>query len=445
MREVPQHADVRLWRGLLSAGRPVWQLSILLYYTAITTAPWQSAVIAVAGATVLASNIVLSWPLRNGRGSQMRHVVATCESAILLPAAGIFAFTDPLGPACLLLLPSLFTLATTSVKNPFAIVIAYAPLLFVSLALASDLLGPLRVHTLFNAWLFYFGESGTRLNEQSLLLLATYTGIILSGSFLAFVLQGDTVNQEQLKESQRRTDAQAMELHQLNTQLESYAGQVHVLATAQERNRVAGEIHDTTAHRLTALVVQLQAARRHVQDVGTTDTTTGATDSFDVDAATANLDICEALAREALDAIRHSVRAVRSPDSGRGVAAIKRMTQDFAAVTGMIIDWSAADDLPPLSAQLFSILYKIVEESLTNAQRHGLATRAQIALRQCNGRLEVQIDDNGVGTSSLAYGFGLHTMQQRLAQVGGAMQVTSAAGQGFSLRATMALWEVEMA
>jgi len=440
MREAPQHADVRLWRGLLSAGRPVWQLSILLYYTAITTAPWQSAVIAVAGATVLASNIVLSWPLRNGRGSQMRHVVATCESAILLPAAGILAFTDPLGPACLLLLPSLFTLSTTSVRDPFALVIAYAPLLFVSFALGSDLLGPLRGHPLFSAWLVHLEEDGTSLTQQSLLLLATYTGIILSGSFLAFVLQGDSVHQEQLKESQRRADAQAIELHQLYAKLESYVGQVHLLATAQERNRVAGEIHDTTAHRLTALVVQLQAARRHVQDV-----VSGGTDSIDVDAATANLDVCEALAREALDAIRHSVRAVRSPDSGRGVAAIKRMTQDFAAVTGMIIDWSAADDLPPLSAQLFSILYKIVEESLTNAQRHGLATRAQIALRQCNGRLEVQIDDNGVGTSSLAYGFGLHTMQQRLAQVGGAMQVTSAAGQGFSLRATMALWEVEMA
>ena len=121
--------------------------------------------------------------------------------------------------------------------------------------------------------------------------------------------------------------------------------------------------------------------------------------------------------------------------------ALRKLTHDFAVLTGMAVEWSTEFEIPGLPTKLITVLYRVLEEALTNALRHGHATRVQVAMAISGGHLVMQIDDNGIGAADLQYGFGLSSTQDRLRQIGADLFVESTAGSGFSLRMKVPLWE----
>lgn len=203
-----------------------------------------------------------------------------------------------------------------------------------------------------------------------------------------------------------------------HTKLQAYAAEVETLSVARERQRVAQEVHDSVAHTLTGLLVQLQAARRTLPT--------------DPGAASARLAALEEVVRRGLEDVRRAVRAMRPEylETVGGLEAMRRLCAQFAERSGIRVTFVAEGvaDLPPAHEVL---LYRALQESLTNAARHGRASNVWASLRPLNGRVELRVRDDGAGAADVPPGMGLSGMAERAEASGGRFLYQSASGAGF--------------
>lgn len=239
--------------------------------------------------------------------------------------------------------------------------------------------------------------------------------ITLYGAVLAF-FAGVGLLIRYLQEEQARSrqllaeveESRAL-LEQANRQLQESQARQQQMAVLEERQRLAREIHDSVAHGLTALVVQLQAGRRLIDR--------------DLAQATMTVGRCEEMAREALQETRRAVRALHPAglEQQTDVEALRRLARDYALATGMQVEVTASDSaltLPPDPARLEQ-LYRIFQEALTNAQRHGQASSASAELAYEEGLLRLTIKNDGLPPTSLGPGVGLRSMAERARAIGG--------------------------
>ncbi len=287
--------------------------------------------------------------------------------------------------------------------------------------------------------------------------MAMFLAVLAFGSVMALVVSRQRLVYARTETAIRQVREQSQQMARMNQQMSDYSSKVYDLAAAEERNRIAGEIHDTVAHRLTALVVQLRAARRLISGEKARSTYGPANDGRETSAggapsdwaeesasaATSNLEVCEALAREALDEVRSSVRAIRRPADAEGLDVLRQLAANFGALTSMDVTLDIQQGLPLLPARIIASIYRVLEEALTNARRHGQATRVNVAIAQVRGAVAVQVDDNGRGSEEVEFGFGLSSMRDRLQAVGAQLEVNSALGSGFSIRFQIPIWEGE--
>lgn len=211
---------------------------------------------------------------------------------------------------------------------------------------------------------------------------------------------------ELLKEVQASQAA----LERAHRQLQESAASQQAMAVLEERQRLAREIHDSVAHGLTALVVQAQAARRLLDR--------------DPGQAAETIARCEEMAREALQETRRAVRAFHPAglEQQADVEALRRLARDFGIATGMQITVTAdeaASALPPDPVRLEQ-LYRIAQEALTNAHRHGQARIASVALTVDGNGLHLTISNDGAPPRGhLEPGVGMKSMSERARQLGG--------------------------
>ena len=179
-----------------------------------------------------------------------------------------------------------------------------------------------------------------------------------------------------------------------------------------ERERLAREIHDTIAQDLTGLVMLSQRAQRELA--------TGAS-------AHETLSLLEESARTALAETRALV-ASGTPValSSAGIAdALERLGERFSRETGVEVTVHAA--LPPLDRDTEVVLLRCAQEGLANIRKHARASSATVDAFSGDGSVAVRIADDGTGfdTSSPTDGFGLGGMRERLALVGGSLDISS--------------------
>ncbi len=211
------------------------------------------------------------------------------------------------------------------------------------------------------------------------------------------------------------------QLAEANERLRAYAVEAEHLAETRERNRLAREIHDTLGHALTGIAAGIDAV------------------SILIDIAPAKaksqLAVIKDTAMRGLKDVRRSVKKLR-PDDLEHLSlrqAIEQMVASFSSSTGMTVDFSVLTYPPHLRQDQEEVLYRVVQEGLTNAQRHGRATHVSIALGMELGTIFLCISDNGRGadTEKLTPGFGLRHMEERLALLKGRVRYWS--DQGFTL------------
>lgn len=192
---------------------------------------------------------------------------------------------------------------------------------------------------------------------------------------------------------------------------------------ADERERLARELHDTIAQDLTGLVMLAQRARREAA------------------APDATLALLEETARAALTETRALVAAGAAvADDGLDLAsALHRLADRFMRETGVQVEL-ALDDHLELSRDVEVVVLRCVQEAVGNARKHARASHISIAVSAANGeRVRVSVIDDGIGfdPETAPDGFGLTGMSERLALVHGTLTVTSAPGAGTTLVAEL--------
>jgi signal transduction histidine kinase len=205
------------------------------------------------------------------------------------------------------------------------------------------------------------------------------------------------------------------------------------LVTAQEdeRRRVARELHDSVGQLLTALTLRVKAARDAAP-------LPPATDARLVEVQR----VADELGRTVRDlAVR--LRPTALDDVGLH-AALAQHVAGWADRTGVEVDFEAAAvEIQRLPADIETTIYRIVQESLTNVARHAKASRVSVTISRHGGDVTVAVEDDGVGFDPEAAGtsgrLGLVGMQERVALVGGTLDVESSPGSGTTVLARFPL------
>ncbi len=294
-------------------------------------------------------------------------------------------------------------------------------------ALATLLVGSL-------AWLEQLGLLPHRppappiiLANQPYLAFGFWVALFMTVAALTSLLAGG------LQRALQQSRAQARALQELSAQLEARVEdqttqlleQERAAATLAERTRLAREIHDTLAQGLTGIVVQLGAAQR--------------AQTADPNAADQHIDLAQRMAREALAEARRSVWNLRAPalergdlaDALRGLVARPIRPQTTATFEQRGEPW-------PLPPDAESALLRVAQEALANVARHAEATRVDVLLDYTPACVRLSIADNGVGFDAQALsaevasgpwgGFGLMGMRERIALLGGTLDLQNGDG-----------------
>ncbi|WP_219418028.1 sensor histidine kinase [Pseudonocardia nigra] len=218
----------------------------------------------------------------------------------------------------------------------------------------------------------------------------------------------------------RREQQTRRELAEAHEQLRDYATQAERLATAQERNRVARDIHDGLGHSLTVVQMQVKAARAVL-----------ATDTARADAVLAK---AQRQSEEALAEVRRSVRALREARSTPPLPEALHALAEEISAAGVPIRLTVSGADRPLPDETREALYRAAQEGLTNVRKHAHATRADLVLDYANAVVRLEVRDDGTGTTDgPSPGFGLMGLRERAAHLGGRLHVESAPGRGCTL------------
>jgi signal transduction histidine kinase len=225
-----------------------------------------------------------------------------------------------------------------------------------------------------------------------------------------------------------RERQQHAELEAAYERLRRHAITVEQLAVSRERNRLARELHDTLAHSLSAIAVQLEALRTLL--------------AHDPPAAQQAVAAVAAQARTGLDESRQAIQALRrDPIETMGLeGALREMVQSFEARTGVPVELSTAGQEPDLTTAEAQALYRIAEEALANVERHAAAQRVAVRLSNGNGRLDLSIEDDGAGFDPAAVDpdrYGLTGMHERAALIGATLRLHTEPGRGTEVRCSV--------
>ncbi len=248
-------------------------------------------------------------------------------------------------------------------------------------------------------------------------------GLIMSFQLNFIVLFGLSLLLVVLLINALLTERQSQQrLQRANQNLRESAQAIEKLAMDQERSRIARDIHDSLGHSLTALNIQLESALK----------------LWEKDPARSQKFLGEAkrLGSQSLQEVRQSVAALRpDPLAGETLAgAIARLLADTqnsqADPTGLKITQDIQLNRP-LPANLNVILYRIVQEGLTNIVKHAHASHIHLHLVRSQTIATLTLEDDGVGfdPSSARTGFGLQSMRDRAQATGGTFAINSPIAQ----------------
>ncbi|MDR7277130.1 sensor histidine kinase [Catenuloplanes atrovinosus] len=207
--------------------------------------------------------------------------------------------------------------------------------------------------------------------------------------------------------------------------------QLIVQAKLQEREQLARELHDTVAHHVSAIAIQAQAGLF----LARSSSLSGATDA---------LEIIDREAARTLAEMRTMVSALRDREREPAEAVRRRIADlaDLAAggTDALRIDVALRGDLANLPPAVEGALYRVTQESITNAQRHArLATRVEVDVIGSATDVRLTVTDDGarVVPAAVRSGFGLIGMTERVALLGGTLSAGPNPDRGWSVRAVL--------
>lgn len=326
--------------------------------------------------------------------------------------------------------------------NPFFAIFGFSGYLFVALVP-----GRWKIPGMVaNAGLMAVSEIGGAPALHGLAWIA-YLGIFAVNVFIVGALTKAALDDEERDAQRARTIDELSEANRrLQEMMEENAG-LHAQLVAQareagvfdERQRMAGEIHDTLAQGLTGILAQLEAA-----------------DLADADELRRrrHLALARDLARDSLAEARRSVQALRPQmlEGARLPEALRELAEQWTQTSGIPVRAEVDGSVAPLQPALEVVLFRAAQEALANIAKHSGARRAGMTLTYMHDVVSLDVLDDGAGFEARrpavdaadgepqradGSGYGLAAMRRRLVQVGGSLEIESAPGDGTTVSASV--------
>ncbi|RKN85114.1 sensor histidine kinase [Paenibacillus ginsengarvi] len=197
-----------------------------------------------------------------------------------------------------------------------------------------------------------------------------------------------------------------------NRTLEIYAKQIEALTLTEERNRLSRELHDTVGHTFATTVTGMDAVY-YLIDVAPQE-------------AKNNLRELLHVTRNGLDEVRRHIHRIAPEQEERPLKEVlSQIAREFALHTGTKFEAHTEGKEYAVSENVRLTLIRCLQESLTNANKHGKASAIRMKLTYSENFVEMKIADDGKGTGKLVEGFGLKAMSERMANLNGKLAVSS--------------------
>ena len=232
------------------------------------------------------------------------------------------------------------------------------------------------------------------------------------------------------RQAEAREQAQklASELELANRQLSEYAARVEDLTIANERQRMARELHDTLSQGLAGLILQLEAADAHLMNNRNDKARTIVADAMKQ-------------ARATLTDARHAIDDLRKTSADDLDSALHLEISRFTDATGIPCSFQA-DQIPPLADTVQETIVRAVAEGLTNAAHHAQARQVavNVGVKDKNILVTIQDDGQGFDADAIPSGhYGLLGIRERVRLVNGSFEIQSESGKGTTLKVQIPL------
>lgn len=236
------------------------------------------------------------------------------------------------------------------------------------------------------------------------------TVIILVFFFsISYLLKQLILQRETIKETAAELRLKSMALEGAYEKLKTSAEKIEEATILSERNKIAREIHDTVGHTLTTVLIEIEAGKRLLMKGN--------------DLGYEKLGLAQGQVRKGLDNIRHSVKLLKEGMLFQDyLKSINLLVEETKLHTDVAIkfDYSVVGD--EIKEDISKVVYSTIQESITNALKHGSSEEIRIELRVELEGVYLTISDNGFGGESLVPGFGLTAMRDRIEGLGGQVQ-----------------------
>jgi signal transduction histidine kinase len=323
------------------------------------------------------------------------------------------------------------TLALTApfIANPGQFGLLYAILIFegffyfytkmaIYLSCGYIMIAGFLVHARPPLWSF----TAARVDVELSALVPTGIWCLLSGNVGCWLAQEHRLRLAEKGRLETLQNAN-LALAEANMGLQDMAAQAELATTFKERTKIAREIHDSLAYTLTNLTALLNAYSSRFRTKG-----------FEIPD-----EIHEAiiLSRDGIKDVRQVLRTLRPKENENyiGLGNLHRLITVFQQATGIKVTLNYGDVPQFFDEKLEKIIYRLVQEGLTNSFRHGKATEVLVSLHLVADRgIELILKDNGCGSALPTGGFGLVGINERVAEVNGKVNIYSQPEAGFTLQ-----------
>ena len=259
----------------------------------------------------------------------------------------------------------------------------------------------------------------------------TRSVLFLVLSQILFLLLFNRIRMGRAEEERILSDLKAREktishLTDANRDFQKFAIDVEEESRSDERNRITRDIHDITGYTMTGVSMLLE----HAQDLLSVERY-GELNEL--------LDTAKAQTRKGHEEIRVSLKKLRSIDDYENFySAALQIIRNFKTATGVNVEVDFTNMSLTLGRLGQTVLFRLLQEGLTNAFRHGKATRVSVMFFQEQDNLVVSLEDNGSGADTIEEGIGLKGMGERISKLKGEVSYGSTS-LGFTLRARIPL------
>jgi signal transduction histidine kinase len=330
----------------------------------------------------------------------------------------ISAFRAAHGTRFLVLLVALWLAPGTTLLIP---ILLTAPF-FLETALAEEELPALGLNGVFLA-----GVMVALSFRASPLALAAYVLLAAPYAALGFLLVRYREGLVRCSARLERTEETVRNLFKANASLQLYAHHIESESIEKERNRITRDVHDSVGYALTNVIVMMNAGRLLLKE--------------NPEALDELFEKVGNQAEQALATTRQILHKLRDVSGIEriGLQAIAHLVKNFEGATDVHVTLSFGNLRMSYGRNLDSLLFRLVQEGLTNSFRHGQATRVSIIMRQTSEEIALRINDNGVGLpegEDMMEGIGIAGMRERLGEYGGTLSAGNGAG-GFELSAVI--------